>query len=503
MTMDATEARRGAAAALRGAVVGLLAAAAVTAVAPSVPFPVVAVAEAIATATPGGVATFFIEALQHLALPLSVVAVAVGFLGLTWWLGRVVLTRLARRIGPFPAAVVLAAPTWAVAVLAFQPDASTVGRPAFAVILALCALLGAAVAARGMAAPEPSSSAADPSRRQLLHAGIAGAGTLALLWLPLGGWLGRRRDPGTTPLGATAVTEAPLRAARFDDVPGLTPRLTSLEDFYTVDEEFIDPDVDPAEWRLSVGGLVERPYELTYDELLAFPLVEQHATLACISNPVGGDLISTATWTGARLADLLARARPSDGAVEVVFRAIGGYSDSIPIDDAIRPVTLVAVGMNGQTLPRAHGFPARLLAPGYYGMKQPKWLTSIEVVDTPYEGYWEQRGWIKAAVVKTWSRIDGVDEPGADSWTVAGIAYAGDRRVERVEVSLDDGATWRDAEVEPPLSGLTWARWRLAFDPAGATRILVRATDGDGEVQVSEYQAPHPSGATGYDAVTL
>jgi DMSO/TMAO reductase YedYZ molybdopterin-dependent catalytic subunit len=187
----------------------------------------------------------------------------------------------------------------------------------------------------------------------------------------------------------------------------------------------------------------------------------------------------------------------------VVFRAIGGYSDSLPLADALRPVTLVAVGMNGQTLPRAHGFPARLLAPGYFGMKQPKWLSSIEVVDTPYDGYWEQRGWVKAAVVKTWSRIDGLDQPDEGVWTVAGVAYAGDRRVERVEVSLDDGSSWRDAEIEPPPSGMTWARWRLAFDPSEASRVVVRATDGDGAVQVSTPQAPHPSGATGYDAVTL
>jgi hypothetical protein len=124
-------------------------------------------------------------------------------------------------------------------------------------------------------------------------------------------------------------------------------------------------------------------------------------------------------------------------------------------------------------------------------------------VDEPYLGYWEQRGWVKAAIVKTWSRVDGVDRPDDGTWTVAGVAYAGDRRVERVEVSVDDGASWREAELEPPPSGLTWARWRLAFDPADATVILVRATDGDGEVQIETPTDPHPSGATGYDAVTL
>jgi DMSO/TMAO reductase YedYZ molybdopterin-dependent catalytic subunit len=490
----------------------LLAAGLITAFWPSVPFPVVAVAERIATATPGGIATFFIDALQHLALPLTVVVVTIGLVAVTWALGRVALPDLADRIGPVPAAGILAIPSWLVAVLAFEPDASTVNRPVYAAVLAGCAGIGAVVTARGLGERPATGSergsstgadVSDPSRRLALQAAAAGAGAYALTWLPTGELIGRRPDPGTEPLAASAATSAPLRPATFDGVPGLSPRITSLEDFYTVDEELIDPDVDPARWRLAVGGLVDEPFELTYDDLLAFPLVEQHATLACISNPVGGDLISTATWTGARVADLLERARPRTGAVEVVFRAIGGYSDSLPIADAMRPVTLLAVGMNGRTLPRAHGFPARLLAPGYFGMKQPKWLASIEVVDTPYLGYWEQRGWVKAAIVKTWSRIDGLDQPDEGAWSVAGIAYAGDRRVERVEISLDDGATWRDAELEPPLSGLTWARWRLAFDPADASRILVRATDGDGVVQVEAPQPPHPSGATGYDAVTL
>lgn len=488
--------------------VALLAAGAVTAVWPSVPFPIVAVAERVATATPGGIATFFIEALQHLALPLTVVVVAGGLVVLTWALGRIALPVLASRVGPFGAALALVTPSWLVAVLAFEPDASSVSRAVYAAVIAICAGVGAAATARGLTRPPETVApevpgAVDPSRRLLLQAAAAGAGAVALTWSPLGGRLGGRPDPGTRPLAVSPVSPAPLRAASLDDVAGLAPRITPLEDFYTVDEELIDPEVDPARWRLRVGGLVDAPFELTYEELLALPLVEQHATLACISNPVGGDLISTATWTGVRLADLLERARPSEGALEVVFRAIGGYSDSLPLADALRPVTLIAVGMNGQTLPRAHGYPARLLAPGYYGMKQPKWLESIEVVDEPYLGYWEQRGWVKAAIVKTWSRVDGVDRPDDGTWTVAGVAYAGDRRVERVEVSVDDGASWREAELEPPPSGLTWARWRLAFDPADATVILVRATDGDGEVQIETPTDPHPSGATGYDAVTL
>ena len=168
----------------------------------------------------------------------------------------------------------------------------------------------------------------------------------------------------------------------------------------------------------------------------------------------------------------------------------------------MRPDTLVAIGMNGRTLPRAHGFPARLIAPGYYGMKQPKWLIGIEVVDRPYRGYWEARGWVKAAVVKTMSRIDTV-APVAGGWMVAGVAFAGDRGISKVEVSLDGGTTWREAMLESAISNETWRRWRLPFDRSTATAVVVRAIDADGVVQTSSPADPHPSGASGYQEVEL
>jgi len=519
--MDRGVRRAGSAAALVGAATGLLAAAMVTVVWPRFRFPVVAVAERVATVTPGGVATFFIELLQHLALPLTVLVTFLGLALVTSALGRWALPPLAARWGATAGAIAIASPVWVAGSLAYEPDAVSIGRGAFAAGLGACVLLGALATARSYRrlVPEPGSvrsgvgdagssrgaGADDGSRRAFIRAAGLGAGALALGWLELGRLLFPRPNPGRLALAASPSIRASVPPAdpSFDSVPGLSPRITALGDFYVVDEEIVDPDVDPASWRLSVRGLVDHPLELTYEELLAMPLVEQPATLECISNPVGGDLISTATWTGVRLMDLLARAGVRAGAVEVVSEAIGGYSDSIPLTDALRPVTLVAVGMNGQTLPREHGFPARLLAPGYYGMKQPKWLSAIEVVDQPYQGYWERRGWTKAAVVKTWSRIDGLAEGDPAAWLVAGVAFAGDRGIDRVEVSADDGTTWRDAELEASVSGLTWRRWKMAFDPNGVDRILVRATDGDGVVQAATPMDPHPSGATGYDAVTL
>jgi DMSO/TMAO reductase YedYZ molybdopterin-dependent catalytic subunit len=498
--------RAGSAAALTGVAAALVAAALVTTVRPRVPFPVVVVAERVATTTPGGIATFFIELLQHLALPLTVLLTAFALLGLTWALGRWLLAPLVDRLGAFGAALVAALPLWIAAVSAFEPDATTASRATFAAVLGLCTLFGAAVTARAWRrlTSERSADPEDASRRTAVRAIVVGGAAFALGWLRLGRIVFPRPNPGRLPLAAKpSVTVAPPKPSPlFDAITGLAPLVTSNADFYVVDEEIVDPDIDPATWTLSVGGSVERPYSLTYEQLLAKPLVEQYATLECISNEVGGDLISNGRWTGARLAELLEPAGIRAGAMEVVFRAVGGYSDSLPLEDALRPVTLIAVGLNGSTLPREHGFPARVLAPGYYGMKQPKWLLSIEVVDQPYTGYWERRGWIKDAVVRTMSRADAEDES-APTWVIAGVAFAGDRGISKVEVSFDDAATWLPATLEAPLSDLTWRRWKVVFTPTGADHALVRAIDGDGQPQIAHESPPHPSGATGYMRVTL
>lgn len=502
----------GGAAALSGVAASAVASAAASILLPGMPYPVVVVADRLATLTPGVVATFFIDLLRHLALPLTVVVTAAGLMLVSWLAGRYLLTALARRLGIRPAAALVAAPLWATGVLAFRPDVTTVGRPVFGLVLAACAAIGVAVTAgtfrrlteRDSEDPERGAERTpDISRRSAVRAIGVGTAGVALGWVAAGS-LFRRENPGTKPLGKPPATPARVaaEAPAFRDIEGLSPRITPLGDFYVVDEEVVDPDVDASEWRLSVEGHVDSPLALSYEELLEYPLVEQFATLECISNPVGGDLISTTKWTGVRLADLLQTAQVGDGAVEVVFRAISGYSDSLPLADALRPVTLIAVGMDGMTLPREHGYPARLLAPGYYGMKQPKWLRSIEVVTEPYQGYWEQRGWIKAAIVKTWSRIDTVDDAQPQR-VVAGVAFAGDRGVAAVEVSLDGGSTWQPAEMEPPASDFTWRRWKLAIPPEAAGSVMVRATDGLGEVQVAEAMEPHPSGATGLDTANL
>ena len=230
-------------------------------------------------------------------------------------------------------------------------------------------------------------------------------------------------------------------------------------------------------------------------------------TLECISNKTGGHLISTAKWTGVPLRDLLERAGVRPGALEVVSTSVDGFADSVPFDDAMSAETIIAYGMNGIMLPRAHGFPARILVPGYYGMKQPKWLGSIRSIDRPFNGYWEQRGWIKEAVVRTMSRIDTPKNHASvdGSVTVAGIAFAGDRGISRVEVSVDGGKRSPTRSSRPRSRSSRGASGGSAFTPRpGAdARIVVRATDGAGATQTSEVTPPEYSGATGWHGVEV
>ncbi|MGE5460791.1 MAG: molybdopterin-dependent oxidoreductase [Solirubrobacterales bacterium] len=511
MTLDGARARSaGRSAAVVGAGVALLAAAVVHTLRPSFPFPPVAVADVLIEVTPGPIATRSIELLGHLAQPLLVLATTAAFLGVAAALGGL-LPRIASIVSGriTVAALLLELPMAVVAVAAVRPSSVTVGRGTAALLLAPVLVLGAwtvSFAFRRLtdAGPVATERGSDPERRVLLRGLLVGAGGLLLGWSGAGRILLRRPDPGATRLDVRVAEPArvPPPSAGFDGLEGLAPRLTPLEDFYVVDTELFDPEVDADTWTLEFGGLVDRPFTLTYDELLGLPAVERLSTLECISNMVGGDLISTARFTGVPLRDLLERAGVRDAGVEVVATAVDGYADSISLDDAMAEDTLVVLGMNGRTLPTAHGYPARLLVPGHYGMKQPKWLGSIEVVDRPFEGYWETRGWSKAAFVKTMSRIDAVVEE-AGGVVVAGVAFAGIRGISRVEVSIDDGRSWDDAELETALSPLTWRRWRFGFTPSSSSTVVVRGTDGEGEVQTQRVTAPHPDGASGYDRRTI
>jgi len=293
------------------------------------------------------------------------------------------------------------------------------------------------------------------------------------------------------------------------DERGLPPPLTPIGDFYVVSKNVSDPELSLAEWRLEVKGQVHRPLVLDMVALRQRPATRQIVTLECISNDVWGPYISNGEWVGVPLRDILLEAEPIEPLVDVVFHAADGYSDSIPFSLAMEPMVLLAYGLNGEPLPREHGFPLRLVVPGIYGMKNVKWITAIELSPTDYQGFWQQRGWSDVAIVQIHSRIDtprgGTTVPVGREVFVGGIAFAGDRGIARVELSTDGGASWQEVEREQPLSPYSWVRWWTWWWPEvpGRYRLVVRAWDGQGNVQIGEERPSLPDGATGWHRVTV
>jgi DMSO/TMAO reductase YedYZ molybdopterin-dependent catalytic subunit len=486
----------------------------------NVPFPPLGLAQRLLELIPGPVAVFFVEHLGHWALRLFAGGFTVGSVLAGGLAGLLVARRPVTQ---------WAATSWAAAALlaaiALGGYRSEPGALSLTTYGALVALAGAVFALslrraldrlRRDAVPPPARGLGR-TRRELLRAGV-GAGGLLAAGLLLRQFTGGIGDRGGKPLVRPAGAGPIRRAVRPPDGPedraflavqGLTPEITANRRHYVVDESIIDPDVDAASWHLRIDGLVGRPLTLGYDELLALPAVEQYVTMQCISNLVGGDLVGTAKWTGVPLAAVLERAGgPAGRAVRVVFHAVGGYTDSLPMAKALDRETMVAYGMNDSTLPRAHGYPVRIIAPGIYGMKSVKWLRRIEVVDYDYRGYWERSaGWDNVAVIKTASRID---VPGKlasvkGEITVMGMAWAGDRGIRRVEVSFDGGRSWVPATLRRELAPATWRQWRLPWSPkaTGRTVIQVRAVDGLDGPQIATPAPPHPSGASGYHQVEV
>ena len=313
---------------------------------------------------------------------------------------------------------------------------------------------------------------------------------------------------GVSALASGGLVEL-LRRRSALGYDGLTTRgptidpITSNDEFYVVTKNLVDPKVRKGLWRLELGGLVERPRTLGFDELAALPSIEQETTLECISNPVGGGLMSNAVWRGVRLRDLIAAAGPQAEARWVLFHASDGYTHSTPLARALEETKLVAYEMNGEPLPHRHGYPARIIYPGGYGELSVKWIDRIELSREQVEGYYEQQGW-RAERVHTTSRIASPTKAATveqgSSVTVSGIAFAGDRGISRVEVSPDDGVTWEEAAIDYSGSELTWALWSFTWraPTPGEHVFVVRATDGGGELQEEKREGIAPDGATGF-----
>ncbi|MCX7668719.1 MAG: molybdopterin-dependent oxidoreductase, partial [Anaerolineae bacterium] len=321
-------------------------------------------------------------------------------------------------------------------------------------------------------------------------------------------------DPALTPAATPLTTSIPgspaptpgTDLAAFVPAAGTRPNITPLPDFFVVNIGAEYPHVDLARWRLEVKGLVERPLMLTFEDVLALPRVDIHGTLACISNEVGGRLIATTLFSAARLADVLRLASPRPEATTVIMRAADRYDESLPLSDALHEDTLLVYGMDGKILMPEHGYPLRVYNPNRYGMKGPKWLTSLELVAEPHTGYWARLGWDGEAIVKITSFIDGAGAIRAENGVarIGGIAFAGWRGIQEVGVQIN-GGEFRPALLDRPLSRLTWVRWRYDWydPPRGTHTIVVRAIDGDGEEQIAQPAPPHPDGASGWHKVRV
>lgn len=289
-------------------------------------------------------------------------------------------------------------------------------------------------------------------------------------------------------------------------IEGVEPILVPNEDFYRIDTALSVPRVDLQEWSLSIKGMVDQPYVIDFADLLDMRMVERDVTLSCVSNQVGGGLVGNARWLGVPLTEILDRAGVQSGAEQIVGRSVDDFTVGFPVEAAYDGRdALVAVGMNGEPLPFEHGFPARLVVAGLYGyVSATKWLSEIELTTWDgFDAYWVPRGWAKEAPIKTQSRIDTPAASGAittGAHVVAGVAWAPNRGISRVEVQLGEDADWVEAELSEPLSDDAWVQWRTDWNATQPGRYVLRcrATDGEGQTQTSEVTTPAPDGATGW-----
>jgi DMSO/TMAO reductase YedYZ molybdopterin-dependent catalytic subunit len=360
-------------------------------------------------------------------------------------------------------------------------------------------------------APGPSAPV-EPARRSFLAASVATAGIAAAAGLA--GRLLAERSSVATARSAVKIprptgTGPALPPGTDLDIPGLASFITPNNDFYRVDTAIVLPEVDPTSWQLRIHGMVGREITITFDELLRRPLIEDYVTLCCVSDPVGGPYIGNAKWLGASLASLLRQAGIKAGADQLMCTSVDGFTSGTPVQTVMDGRdALLAVAMNGQPLPIAHGFPVRMVVPGLYGyVSATKWVTDINV--TTFAGnyaYWAQRGWTQQAPIKTESRIDvpsGVNQIPAGRTAVAGVAWAQHKGIEAVEVRVDQGP-WNQARLAAVPDLDTWRQWVWEWDATSGNHVIeARATDKTGYTQTAALAQPEPNGATGYPSVAV
>ena len=304
-----------------------------------------------------------------------------------------------------------------------------------------------------------------------------------------------------------ADSPAIFRDPRISSLVG--SEITDIRVFYRVDIDPIPPQLNLDTWTLKIHGKVSNPLTLRKTSFNSLPTMDEFATLECVSNTISppGSLISNAKWTGVSLSTLLNQAGILPEAKYVIFRCGDGYTVGIPVEHALRSDALLAYKMNGETLSNEHGFPLRAIVPGIYGMMNAKWITEIEATDQVYLGYWQERGWSNDARIKT-TAIIYYPQPHTQvnaTTPIAGVAFAGDRGISKVEVSVDGGNTWNGATLKKPRSPYSWILWAYEWTPAsaGTAYIVARAYDGSGRIQDQTVTQPFPDGASGYQSVQV
>ena len=419
-----------------------------------------------------------LKALGVLARPLLLVGATIVII-VVYGVAAVLIARLLPRTWVLVLTGLTALVSAIVAIAAFMPSDSAIG-----VVVEIVLLAAAIPLVDRVLQSFALTGTADEDRRILLRNIFYGAVGIALLGI---GYANVRRF--ATALATKEGSRAPTE-------------VTAVGDFYVVSKNLAgDPVVDGSSWRLNLPGR-----SLTYNELLALPSRELELTLECISNDIGGTLISNGIWKGPPVSDVLALSSPPTNATWMLMESADGYTESLLLRD-LTPDHLLATHLNGATLTSTHGFPARFIFPGHYGMKQPKWVTRIRFAASDQPGYWENNGWDERAIVKTMSRIDRPADGAAfssGSVPFAGIAFAGSRRISAVELSWDGRRSWQAAQLQPEFSPYAWRFWQLtATLAAGHYDVEVRAQDGEGTLQTPNSAPTLPNGADGYHKISF
>ena len=442
--------------------------------------------------TPGVIVTYMIENVgeeAHLLHVSLAIITAVGAFGALSFAGR----RLGRRVeDPFVGGVVTGVSTWLLATALTGELLYALG-PAVSIMVLTIAL-----------SLEQPTGEYEPSRRRTLVSLGAVAAFLGT------GILGNRFFRGA-PLPDAPNSEGSaerleeLRQQSLDtaasDLPGL---VSSIEGFYNVDIAELDPELPAEEWSLTLTGEIESERTLTYDELIERDVENRAVSLRCVGEQLNGRKLDTAVWTGTPIRPLIESVDPEGECGCAMLRAEDGYYVQFPID--VLADGFLVWGMNGKQLPTAHGYPVRVLIPGHWGETNVKWLTEIELLEREAEGYWEERGWQGTGPVKTVAKLwdEGITELGDGRVELTGHAYAGTRGIDSVEVSVDGGETWNEADLSESLPDEdVWRQWRYTFESSGTHEAVVRAVDGEGTQQRRAESDPAPTGASGWVSKTI